>query len=104
MAAESRNGDQDAATVSQHFLGVPVGRRDHRLAAAEGVGERTGRDLCGLQVGSKINVGGGDELDQLVPFDEAVVKDDVFADSEIACQRSSLADTFLHARGQDSGA
>ena len=75
---------EGAAAVGQQFLGVPVGRRDDRLAAAEGVGERAGGDLRRFQVGGEVDVGGGDELDQFVPFDEAIVEDDVLAHAEVA--------------------
>ena len=91
MAAGIAKRHQHAAAVGQQFLGVPVGRRDDRLAAAERVGQRAGGDLRRFKVRRDVDVGRADELDQLVQLDEPVVEDDVLADAQSRASRSRLS-------------
>ena len=75
--------NQDPATVGQQLFGVPVGRRDDGLAAAEGVRQRSRRDLRRVQIGRDVDVGHADEFDQLVDLDEPVVEADVGLDAQV---------------------
>ena len=88
---------------------MPVRRRDDRLAAAEGVGQRARGDLRRVQVGGDVDVGRPDELGQLVQLDEPVVEDDVPLDAELAGQAleaqpialALLADQLRMGRAED---
>jgi len=73
--------NQHAALVGQHLFGVPVGGGDDRFARADGVGQRAGGDLAGVQVGCDVDVGRADELSQFLDANEAVVEDDLALDA-----------------------
>ncbi len=79
-------GDQHAAAVGQQLLGVPVRRRDHRLAAAERIRQRTRGDLRRVQVRRDVDVRHPDEFDQLVDVDEPVVEAHVRLDAQVLGQ------------------
>ena len=81
---------EDAPAISQQFAGMPVGRRQHRLAAAEGIGQRARRDLVFVEVRRDVDVGGADESEQFRHVDEAVVKDHVLRHAEIVGQLLEL--------------
>ena len=79
-------GDQHPAAVGQQLLGVPVRRREHRLAAAERVRQGPRDDLRRVQVGRDVDVRHADELDQLVDLQEAVVEAHVGLDAQVLGQ------------------
>ncbi len=66
-----------AAIPRQQLLGMPVGRRDDRFAAAERIAERAGGGLRFAQIGGDVDICRADELFQLLELDEAVVEGDV---------------------------
>jgi hypothetical protein len=70
-------GDQDPAPVDEELPRVQVGRGDHGLAGANGVGQRPGRDLLRLEIRGDVDVRGGKELDELALAHETIVEDDV---------------------------
>ena len=59
---------------------MPIRRGHHRLAGAEGVGQRARGDLRLVQIRGEVKVRRPDELLELFEFDEAVVEDDVLVD------------------------
>ena len=71
---------QHASSVAQELGGVPVGRGDHGLAGAEGVGERSRGDLRLVERRGDVEVRGADELLEVLQLDETVVEDDVLLD------------------------
>jgi len=70
-----------APLVGQHLFGVPIRSGDDRLARADGIGQRAGGDLAGVQVGSNVDVGRADELGQFFDADKAIVEDDLALDA-----------------------
>ena len=79
-------GHQRAPAVGQQLLGIPVRRRDHRLAAAEGISQRPRGDLRRVQVGRDVDVRHPDEFDQLVDLHEPVVEAHVRLDAQVLGQ------------------
>src|SRR4051812_5029142 len=67
---------ENAATVRQQLLRVPVGSRNHRFAATESISEGAGGDLRLVEVRRHVNVGGRQEFLEFAQFHEAVIKDD----------------------------
>ena len=76
-------GHEHAAAVCQQFPSVPVGCRDHRLAAAERVGQCARGDLVLAEIGGDVDVGRTDEGEQLRHLDVAIVEDDVPRHAEV---------------------
>ena len=93
-------GHEDATVLGQQLFGMPVRRRNDRLAAAESIAERAGSRLFFDEIGGEIDVGSTDELFELLKPDEAVVKGDVLTHAQFfskALQPQSVAFT-LHAQ------
>ena len=67
--------------LRHHLLGVPVRRRNDRLAAAYRVGERPGDNLFPAEVRRDVNVTGKEELAELIESDVLVEEDDVVLDA-----------------------
>ena len=89
LASQGRRvaeGHQHPPAVGQQLLGVPVRRRDHRLAAAKRVRQRPRGDLRRVQIGRDVDVGHPDELDQLVDLHEPVVEAHVRLDAQVLGQ------------------
>ena len=78
---------QHAAVVRRHLARVDVRRRDDGAARSHRVGQRARRALFGIQVGRDVDVGGAEEVVQLVLFDEAVVEHHVLVDAELSRPR-----------------
>ena len=94
---------QHAPVVRQHLARVDVGRRDDGAARSHRVGQRARGALFGIQVGRDVDIGGAEELVQLVLFDEAVVEHHVLVDAELSGPRFEhqtigLALGILHVR------
>ena len=92
FAADRRRvakGNQNAASISQQFAGVPVGRRDDRLPQSEAVGQCSRRHLRLVEIGRDIDVAHRDEFEQRGLIDEPVEEYHVIFDAE-----------FTHARHQ----
>ncbi len=68
---------EHAAVPGQQLLGMPVGRRDDRIATTERITERAGGRLRFAEVGGDIDVRRADELLQLLDLHETVVEGDV---------------------------
>ena len=77
---------QDAASLGQQLLRVPIRRRDHRLAAAEGIGERPGHNLGRVQIRRDVNIRDPQKLLELIQADEAIAKHDVLAEVQLLDQ------------------
>ena len=74
--------NEDASTLVEELACVAIGRGDDRLPASDRVGERARRALLLLEVRGHVEVGGAEELDELLVADEAIVEDDVGVDAE----------------------
>ena len=84
--------NQNAAPVSQQFLGVPVGRRYDGLSQTEAVGERARCHLGFIEIGRHIDVAHRDEVQQRGLVDELVEEDDMVLDAELPhARRQALA-------------
>ena len=79
--------DQHAMAIRQDFGRVDVGRRNDRLADADGVGQRPARDLRGVEIGRRVDVGGLQIVEQFVMLDEAVDERDIVADAQLIGKR-----------------
>ena len=82
IAAESRHGTRMPRPSARSSRRVPVRRRDDRLSAPDRVRERARRALLLLEVRRDVEVGGAEELDELLVADEAIVEDHVRVDAE----------------------
>ncbi len=88
-------GNENAALFGKQLLGVPVRRRDDRLARTERVGQRAGGDLRFVEVGREVDVGGAYELLEFLERDEPVVKNDLFRDAERLDKRFEPVPVFF---------
>ncbi len=87
LAAEGRHiteRDQDAPSIGQQLLGVPIRRRHHRFAQPETVGQRPRRHLRLVQIGRDVDVAHRDEAEQRGLIHELVEKHHVILDTEFA--------------------
>ncbi len=76
--------NQNAAPIGQQLAGVPIRRRDHRLAEAEAVGQRPRRHLRFVEIGRDVHVAHRDEFEQGGLIDELVEEYDVVVDPKFA--------------------
>ena len=65
---------QRSPFFGQHLFRVPIRRRNHGLARAQGIGQRAGGDLRRVEIGRDVNVRRADELDEFLQTDKAVVE------------------------------
>ena len=79
--------DQHAVPVGQNFGRMYVRRRDHRLAHADRVAERTARDLRRVEIRRRIDVRRLQIVDQRVMFEECVDEHDVVRDPALRGER-----------------
>ena len=79
--------NQNAASIGQQFAGVPVRRRDDRLAEPEAVGQRSRRHLRLVEIGRDIDVAHRDEFEQRGLIDELVEEHHVILDAKFAHPR-----------------
>ena len=63
---------------------MPVRRRNHGLPRPEEVGQRTGSDLCLIEIRCQVDVRRADKLLQILQGHEAVVKDDMFLNTVVS--------------------
>jgi hypothetical protein len=56
-------GHQQAPTLRQQLLRVPIGGAHHRFARAVAVGQGAGGDLGGVEIGREIDISGTDVFD-----------------------------------------
>src|SRR5580704_9459216 len=59
---------------------MPVWRGNHCFASAERISQCSGGDLFFVEIGRYVQVGGADELLQILKLHEIVVENDVFLD------------------------
>ncbi len=74
---------QFAALRGQQLLRMPVGRRHHGIAGAEGIGQRARRDLRLRKIGREVNVRRADKPHQFVQLDEAVEEHNMLLHAEV---------------------
>ena len=67
--------------VCQDLGRVDVGRRDHRLADADRVGQRARRDLRRVEIWSGVDVGRLEIIDKRLVIDQLVDEPDVLRDT-----------------------
>ena len=79
--------NQNAASIGQQFVGVPVRRRDDRLAEPEAVGQRSRRHLRLVEIGRDIDVAHRDEFEQRGLIDELAEEYHVIFDAKFAHPR-----------------
>ena len=79
--------NENAASVSQQFLRVPVGCRYDRLSQPEAVGERARRHLRFIEIGRHIDVAHRNEVQQRRLIDELVEEHDMVLDAKLAHAR-----------------
>lgn len=72
---------ESAAVIGEQFGGVPVRRGDNRFAGTKHIGEGAGGDLRFVEIGGEIDVGGTDELGEIIERNETVVEDYVLFDA-----------------------
>ncbi len=72
--------NQPATILRQQLLGMPVRGGNDGFAASKGIRKCARRDLRLVKVWRHVQIGGADELFQLLGFDKPVVKDHIFLD------------------------
>ena len=91
MACDIAERNQNAASVGQQFLRVPIGRRDHRLPQAEAVGQRAGCHLRLVQIRRDVDIAHRDEVEQRRLVDELIEEHDVIFDAERRARATRLS-------------
>jgi hypothetical protein len=81
-------GNQNAASVTQQFLGMPVRRRYHGLSQTEAVGQCARCHLSFVEIGRHIDVTHRNEVQQCGLIHELVEKDNMILDAEFPYARS----------------
>src|SRR5271170_5860728 len=78
---------EDAAAVSQQFLGMPIWRRDDRFAQPKTVGQRARCHLGFVKIRRDVDIAHRDEVEQRRLIDKPVEKSDMIFDTERAYAR-----------------
>ncbi len=79
--------DQNAASISQQFVRVPVRRRDDRFPQPEAVGQCTRRHLRLVEIGRDIDIAHRNEFEQSGLIDELVEEHHVLLDAKFTHPR-----------------